>query len=190
MIRTDPMKDTPLTDGQTVYLYVSTGPDIETADMPNLVGMEVGRAKELLEQLGFKNVRFEPMESQKPKDEVIYQSVAKGTEEVDVTKEIIVHYSEGPVETTVPETDPPETTEEATEPEGNSFWVSFTLPEMEEDFTLDICLHESQDVIHSKRILAGTTSTTVEMAGRGTMLYDLYINGEFLSTQKVKFSDD
>ena len=190
VIRTDPMKDTPLTDGQTVYLYVSTGPDIETADMPNLVGMEVSRAKELLEQLGFKNVRFEVMESQKPKDEVIYQSIAKGTEEVDVTKEIIVHYSEGPVETTVPETDPPETSVKETEPEGNSFWVSFTLPEMDDDFILDICLHNSQDVIHSKRILGGTTSTTVEMTGRGTMQYDLYINGEFISTQKVKFSDD
>ena len=190
VIRTDPMEGTVLTEGQTVYLYVSTGPDIVTADMPNLVGMEVSRAKELLEQLGFKNVRFEEMESQKPKNEVIYQSVAKGTEEVDVSKELIVHYSEGPKETTAPETEPEETTVETTEPEGNSFWVSFTLPLMEEDFTLDICLHDSQDVIHSKRILAGTTSTTVEMTGKGTILYDLYINGEYLSTQKVKFSND
>ena len=189
VIRTDPMEGTELTDGQTVYLYVSTGPDIETADMPNLVGMEVTRAKELLDQLGFDNVRFEEMESQKPKGEVIYQSVAKGTEDVDVSKEVIIHYSEGPVETTAPETLPPETTEE-TEPEGDSFWVSFTLPVMDEDFTLDICLHGSQNVIHSKRILAGTTSTTLELTGKGTVQYDLYINGEFECTQKVKFTDD
>ena len=189
VIRTDPMKDTVLTPGQTVYLYVSTGPDIITADMPNLVGMEVSRAKELLDQLGFTNVRIEPVESQKPKDEVVYQSIAKNTEEVDVTKEVIVHYSEGPAETTEPTTVPTETAEETTDP-GESFWVSFSLPYMEEDFVLDICLHGSQDVIYSKRILAGTTSTTVDLTGRGTVEYDLYINGEFENTHKVKFNDE
>ena len=36
-----------------------------------------------LEQQGFKNVRYEQVESQKPKDEVIYQAVGKN-KEVDV----------------------------------------------------------------------------------------------------------
>ena len=190
VIRTDPMADTVLTEGQTVYLYVSTGPDIITADMPNLVGMEVSRAKELLDQLGFSNVRIESVESQKPKDEVVYQSIAKNTKDVDVSKEVIVHYSEGPVETTAPETEPPETTEETGGIDGITFRVAFALPEMEEDFVLDICLEGSTEVIHSKRILAGVTSTTVNMTGNGTVYYDLYINGQYESTQKVKFSDD
>ena len=46
VIRTEPAAGTPLEQGQTVWLYVSKGP--ETGTMPNLVGMKATAAKELL----------------------------------------------------------------------------------------------------------------------------------------------
>ncbi len=187
VIRTDPMMGTELSDGQTVYLYVSTGPEIVEANMPNLVGMKVSQAEELMEQQGFTKVRFEPVESQKPENEVIYQSVAKNTL-VDVTQEVIVHYSEGP--------QPPETTyavEEETEekePEGGTFSVGFSLPLRDAEYTLDICLKGSQEVIYTRRIPAGVTSTSVKLSGSGKVEYDLYINGVFECTKEVNFTKE
>lgn len=189
VIRTDPAQGTELTEGQAVYLYVSTGPDIVLANMPNVVGMEVSSAKELLSQLGFTNVRIESVESRKPANEVVYQSVAKNTE-LDVTAEIIVHYSEGPLETSAPETVPLETKPAETEPEGITVTVSFSVPVREEEYVLHVCLHGSREILASKRVAAGVSNAMVELTGRGTMEYDLYIDGTMTDTQKVKFTND
>ena len=59
-----------------------------------MVGLELNRARELMNQLGFTNVRFEPTESSQPENEVVYQSVTKN-ETVDVTAEVIIQYSRG-----------------------------------------------------------------------------------------------
>ena len=39
-------------------------------------------------------------------------------------------------------------------------------------------------------IAPGTASTMVQLTGRGTVHYDLYINGEFECEKKVTFTDD
>ena len=57
-----------MTAGQTVYIYVSTGPDVITAKMLNVMGLDVDKAKELLGQAGFSNIKTEEVESLKPKD--------------------------------------------------------------------------------------------------------------------------
>ena len=192
--RTDPVAGTELTEGQTVYIYISTGPEIVEAVMPNVVGLELSRVKELMTQQGFTNVRYEQMESQKPANEVIYQSVAKNTT-VDASSEVIIHYSEGPQETGVPsveETEPPITEPEATDA---NYTVTFAVPDRTEEYRLDICLAGTKDVLVSKMIAPGTTSTFVELSGTGFVEYDLYIDGTYLETTgkeftKVEYTDD
>ena len=192
--RTDPAAGTELTEGQTVYIYISTGPEIVEAVMPNVVGLELSRVKELMTQQGFTNVRYEQMESQKPANEVIYQSVAKNTT-VDASSEVIIHYSEGPQETEVPsveETEPPITEPEATDA---NYTVTFAVPDRTEEYRLDICLAGTKDVLVSKMIAPGTTSTFVELSGTGFVEYDLYIDGTYLETTgkeftKVEYTDD
>ena len=185
--RTDPAAKAELTAGQTVYLYVSTGPSVVEQKMPNVVGMEVSVAKNVLVQLGFENVKTEKVESQKPKDQVIYQSVAAETE-VDVTTEITLLLSEGPEETTAPdvyeETEPLETQRE---PE--SVRIGIEVPIREEDYALDVCAHGTTDVLTTKLVAAGAGNTTVELSGIGVMKFDLYIDGEFESTLKVDFGE-
>ncbi len=186
--RTDPAEKTELTDGQTVYFYVSTGPSVVEAKMPNVVGMEVDRAVELLDQLGFKNVKTETVESQKPKDQVIYQSVQSNTE-VDVATEITLLTSEGPAETTVPTEISKETTEPTeTQMEQKTVRIGITVPVREEDYALDVCLKGTTDAITTKLVAAGSGNTTLELTGAGIMYYDLYIDGEYESTLKVEFS--
>ena len=185
--RTDPVAETELEDGQPIYIYVSIGEGVEMEKMPNVVGLDVDRAQELMVQMGFTNTRFEEVESQKPKGEVVYQSVAKNTK-TDITSEIIIHYSEGPKETTRPET---EETTESTVPEETeelqTIDVGIQVPVREEDYVLDICLAGSTEVLATKIVLAGDTSTSVKLSGRGTVTYDLYINGEFAAQENVRF---
>ena len=189
--RTDPAVGTELKQGETVYIYISTGPEIIEENMPNLVGLEVARAKELMTQLGFTKVRYEEVESQKPVGEIVYQSVAKNTD-VDVTSEIIVHYSMGPLETLPPETAatlPPETMETEPEETDARWTVTFgRLPEREEEYRLEICLAGTTDVLASKMIAPGSTSTFVNLPGVGTVEYDLYIDGEYYDTRLIEFT--
>ena len=181
--RTDPAAKTKLTAGQTVYVYVSTGPEIVERPVPNVVGLEISRARELMEQQGFKNVRYEQVESQKPRDEVIYQSVGKN-KEVDVDSEIIIHYSEGPKDLPqptqptiiIPENNPGSSLEKL------EMTITFAVPVREEEYRLDICLAGTNDVLASKMVTPGTGSVYVRLSGRGLVAYDLYVNGDYLET--------
>ena len=181
--RTDPAADSEVTAGQTIYIYVSTGPEVVETSMPNVVGLELNRAKELMEQMGFTNVRYEPTESSRRSNEVVYQSVGKN-ETVDVSTEIIVQYSSGVAETV--ETEPPaQTGSEATTP---PFSVSWVVPERDEEYRLDVCLGGTKDVLFSKLIPPGAKTVLLDLSGSGVVYYDLYIDGEFAETKTVDFS--
>ncbi len=180
VIRTEPAANTEMTEGQTVYLYVSSGKDVVEETMPNVVGMDVELAKTLLDQLGFKNVRVEPVESRKPVNEVVYQSVEK-KKDVDVTSEIIIHYS------MAQETEPVETTEAPTEPKEVTMSFTFSVPKRDGDYSLDVCRQGTTESLANVTIAAGDTSATVTLTGKGSMTFDLYIDGVFERAQKLEF---
>ena len=174
--RTEPAANMQVIEGQTVHIYVSTGPEVVSQSMPNVIGMDYKVAKTVLEGMGFKNVRIEGVESQKPENEVVYQSVEKETE-VDVTAEIIIHYSLGIAE---------EETEEEVEDAEESF--TFNVPERDEDYTLTVYLKGTSTPAASKIISAGDNLVTLVLTGQGVQSYDLYVNGEFWGEQRVEFS--
>ena len=95
VVRTDPEVGAELTDGQTVYIYYSIGPIIKMEKMPNLIGQNYATAYNLLTQIGFTNVSAEAVESDEPKDEVVYQPFPKDTM-VDITEKIVLKISKGP----------------------------------------------------------------------------------------------
>ncbi len=189
ILRTDPAEGTELTPGQTVKLWVSTGPDVITEKMPNVVGMEVSIAKELLEQLGFKNVKPAEAKSDKPVGEVLTQSVKKN-EKIDIKTEIVLRISAGPGETEPTEavTQPPEK-----EPEETLFAsIAFGLPARKDVFTLSIFRVEGEtrfEVIEAQQISPGTTSFFLDLTGTGTQTYEVYIDGELYKTQTVEFTE-
>ena len=114
--RTDPEENTVLEKGQIICLWISEGPATKKVTMPNVVGQNLSTALGVLSQNGLKKVRYREVEDDAPKDEVVFQSVAKNTE-VDVNTEIYLEYSKGPkpteppTETTVPPTTQAPTTE-------------------------------------------------------------------------------
>lgn len=180
--RTDPAFEEDVREGQTVYLYISSGRSLVQEKMPNVVGIDVARVKELMDQLGFVNVRYEQTESQRPLDEVVYQSVAKDTL-LDVKAEVIIQYSAGLQD---PTAEPTETAPAQTEPEV-TLTISFAVPSRSVEYRLEICRKGEHSILESKMVPANATSTFMTLKGRGEMEYDLYIDGVYERTEKVNF---
>ena len=94
VVRTDPTAGAELSDGQTVRLFVSTGPSTVTGKMPNLLGVMKERALEFLDQCGFQNVTVTGVYSTEEKGRVVTQSEKAGTT-LDVNTHITLEISEG-----------------------------------------------------------------------------------------------
>ena len=101
VIRTEPAKDAPLTDGQTVVIYVSQGTAAETTRVPALVGLPVEVAKELIEKAGLSTGSATAVESDLPEGTVTFQSV-DAEEEVKKGTVINLQISRGPTDAAAP----------------------------------------------------------------------------------------
>ena len=177
--RTDPKVGTQLVPGQNVVVYVSSGP--ATAVMPSVVGLYSQTAQKQLADLGFTNVRAETVKSDRPKGEVVYQSVQKDTV-LKLEDEIVLRLSDESG-TQPTETQPPTETTEETE---KTLTVRFTVPNKEEPYLLTI-LQDGAVIVEDEKIPAGCTDYSLTLTGSGTKEYDLYINGEKYVTQRVNF---
>ena len=80
VIRTDPAAGTMLTEGDTVTITVSRGPEFVMVDMPNLMDKPLNTALELLDVAGLEWDEPVYTEADGEPDLVIYQSIAPGTQ--------------------------------------------------------------------------------------------------------------
>ena len=200
--RTEPAAGDPLMEGQTVRLWISTGPEIIMAEVPNVVGKTYEKALSILEANGFHNVRQNPVDSTEEKGEVVAQSVGK-YEKIDVTTMIVLDVSTGvselptePDETepTEPDvTEPPETTsptEPTTLPDGQQqLEYAFQIPSSQDPYQLTIKVGD-EVFLDSMTIAPGATSVTIPLVGSGTVVYDLYYNGVYFRSETVEFDPD
>ena len=109
--RTEPAHGEQLERGQTIILYISSGPEIVKERVPNVVGLDVVKAETTLFASGFQNyVRVEE-ESREDKGEVLrftYRDMETGKEqeidgkEIDVNSTIVLYISSGKVKVKVP----------------------------------------------------------------------------------------
>ena len=207
--RTDPVAGTILTEGQTVYIYISKGPLIKTVPMPNVVGLNYATAKKELESLGFTGtISYERKESNADKDEVIEQPFEKD-ELVDATTNIVLVISKGPKETEkqededdTPEEDfviptvaptvaptqaPSQGTGSSTTIKNTTKEVTISLPtDRTEQYLLGLYQNGKQ-VIEDTIISPDKTEVSVMLTGSGSQSYDVYINNQFYKTIKVDF---
>lgn len=75
VISTSPEAGDKLPAGATVYITVSAGPNVVTLPMPNLIGLSQSEATSRLESLNLSLGTITYVESELPKDTVIWQSV-------------------------------------------------------------------------------------------------------------------
>ena len=189
--RTDPAGGAPLTEGQTVYIYISKGPLIEKAEMPKLVGLDYATAKKMLLELGFEsgNVSYELKDSSAGKDEVISQPYQKG-EMVDITSKIVLVISKGSKSSSG--SGAPSSSNETSGQNSGSYKeltknVKFKLPTGYTEQYL-FCLYQNgRQVIEDITVPPEKTQLTVVLTGSGVQSYDVYINNQYYKTEKVDF---
>ena len=175
--RTSPAAGESLKKGQTIQVWISTGPAVVKQNMPGVVGQDQQYAMDLLHDLGFQKVRTQTVESKEPVGTVVSQSHQKG-EQIDVMTEILLEVSMGPGTNTPEETGPVMVTKR----------VTFVLPDRSEAYSLNIRLN-GNEVIETQTIPGGTATFTIELTGTGTNFYELFIDGEPYRTEKVVFTD-
>ena len=168
IIKTEPVEGTALTEDQTIYLTVSTGPAVQTARVPGVVGQNVELAQKLLNASGFYNIEIQEVESSKPQGEVLYQSVT-AQKEVSTETKIVLRIPKI-IEVTVP-TQPSETEQ----PDDYvPKVVQIALPDdMMEDYVLTI--YNGTTVVEERDIPVGTIFTEVVLYGKGTMQFQVMI---------------
>lgn len=214
VIRTDPVAGTELEEGQTIKLYISSGPAVKKVNMPSVIGMNYATAHQTLTNMGFTNVEPRPVPSNETKDEVVGQSVVKDTM-VDVTTHIILDISEGPDESSAPSTEPTQetteptdATEETTEPTGTTDATNATeptqntvggeertvmrtlsLPERDTPYIVYL-YYDGMQITEGKQINPGDELlVTVSLTGTGVRTYVVKIGDEVYTTFEVDFSE-
>lgn len=115
VIRTQPAAGESIAAGDTVYIYISAGPEIKTVTMPQLVGMTLDAALARLESSGLDYGEPTYLASEYDEGTVIRQSVA-AYEEVDEHSRIYLWVSSGPEETPSPSPTPTPTPESTPTP--------------------------------------------------------------------------
>ena len=114
VLRTEPGENASLTYGQTITVWVSSGPAAVYEPMLYVVGQNYEYAVENLRLVGFDNVKPEYVNSDRPAGEVVGQSVPHN-DTIDTKTLIVLSVSNGvsedapePPEETPPEEIPPE----------------------------------------------------------------------------------
>ncbi len=187
--RTDPEEGTPLSDGQTVTLWVSIGPEVKRVPMPNVLTLDVEKAKNILNASGFHNIKIVPVDSSMDKDVVVHQSEERNTM-VDVTTEIVLQVSRGPTsQPTQPVVTEPSS--EPTQPDEGLVTkeVVFEVPQKDKNYLLSIEMG-GKLVVDRMEILSGTRSITVPLKGSGEQVCKLYVDGVFETQVTVNFGTE
>jgi beta-lactam-binding protein with PASTA domain len=100
VIDTDPRIGTQVKPGQAITVFVSKGPN--PVKVPLLIGKQLEDAKQALSKLKIQVGKVEEVESDKPKNEVVSQSIGDGNSVTDGMV-IDLQISKGPSMVTVPE---------------------------------------------------------------------------------------
>ena len=175
VVRTDPAEGAALSDGQKVTIWVSLGKETVTSQVPNVIGLDVGEAIKSIRACGFRTPDLIYVESDKPKGQVVKQSVEKNTE-VPVTTMLTLEVSSGPAETT-------ETPVRKI--------VKFVLPEgIAEEYTLTITLDDKIIAQKTIRPEENLREIELELTGTGKQYYKLSIDDQNSWIEEVDFSKD
>ena len=177
--RTDPAKDEAIKENQTISIWVSIGPETQERTLPNVQGMTLESALDVLERNGFKNVLTEPVESSKQKDTVISQSHTAFTKQ-DVTTEIILQVSIG---MSTSNTQPPEV-------EFENLPTKVITVRLPDDILgqYRVTIEQNGEVLQEREIYPGTISTQFELSGEGIQTYEIWVAGNLYKQESVDFT--
>ena len=184
--RTVPLADSALQPDTMIEIFVSQGPEVAQRTMLTVMNMPLDQAKALLEGetgLGLVvNVVY--IDSDKPKDTVLLQSIPANTQ-VDEGTTVTLQVSNGSgasgeepgTESPAPESPEPTTsTSPSVDPDVKTVQYSVTLPDGDPDEIVTVRINGSgYDQI--KPVPLMVQSVVFNITGKGKQKYDIYING-------------
>ncbi len=193
VIRTDPVKGTALTAGQTVTLYVSSGPAVKLVPVPELVGLTEEQAIEKLES---RNLKYEitRLDREEALGTVVFQSIKQG-EEVKEGTTVNLQVSNGPEKDPL---DPDADEEDDENTEGNEppqmlqdRLIYIKLPsglteELEITVKMDDVTIDSWTL--DPETLNDQNETSIMLSGVGVHRIDVYIDGLLYYTMDYDFN--
>lgn len=198
VISTDPVAGTALTEGQTVNLDISKGPEIKTVTMVSVMGMTQSRAKSTIEDLGLAVGSVTKVDSEETKGQVVFQSVKQGAE-VEVGTKVNLQISKGP-KTPTPKPDDSGSTDDpddsgGSDPAGSgtgsddgddeetTHQIKVTLPSDREEAS-NVVIKVNDSVKYSKSV--GADESVVSLSYTGTIdSIDVTVDGESYSDYTV-----
>ncbi len=176
--------DTILNVTTHITLEISDGPEIESAKMPDVLGLDVDTAIQVLNSKGFDKVETYTTDSSQPANQVVRQSEDPETV-VALSKNIVLGVSNGSGFDSAPTT-PPQSGDAALQTET----VTFTVPVQEAAYNLIICPKGRADQqVASGVVQPGDYNFTVTLTGSGEQEYDLFVNGDYYQSMKVTFKN-
>ena len=183
VIRTDPIVGEPLEKGQTVILWISTGPQTVVADLPRVETYSLSVAQNMLTEAGFINLEITEVESEEPKGTVLDQ-YPEGGLKLDVTTTVKLTVSMGP-EIVVPDIPGPE-------PDNSvELMIPLELPNVpSEDCVLTIW--NGTELVAEREVFAGTVSVEMKLRGEGFVTFTAKLDDAAATTWtfQVDFTED
>lgn len=172
IIRTDPEAGATLKKGDTVILYVSTGPEKIPVDVLPLTALPVDKAKELATSLGL-DVEVKDVESNEAVGMVVAQDPA-GNTKANKGDKIILSVSKGPAGTNTPSE--------------NLILQSatFSLPQDGRETVHMVVLLDGQSQFDGN-VNCSDGTATVDLYGTGTGTVQVYYDGTLFETRTVSF---
>ena len=207
VIRTDPGEDVTLTQGQTVTLFVSRGPETKKVEVPKVKGEKLAKAIALLTtaKLDYKRTY---VDSDEEKDTVVSQSIKAG-EKVPEGTVVVLEISRGPKEEEKePEEEQEKEPEEEQEKEPEPTPTPVNPPDDQPSagdqmktkiYTVNVADHSDTvavDVIcaptgevcgETQYLEPGENSINIALTGTGTVSYNIYVDSSYISTFTMNF---
>ena len=183
VIRTNPIEGEPLEKGQTVIMWISTGPQTVVADLPRVETYSLSVAEHMLNEAGFTNLEIKEVESEEPKGTVLSQYPAGGLK-LDVTTTVQLTVSMGPEEVIpdIPQPEPDNSVE---------LMIPLELPNVpSEDCVLTIW--DGEELVAEREVFAGTVSVELKLRGEGVVSFTAKLSDAAETTWdfRVDFTDD
>ncbi len=184
VIRTDPIAGEPLTEGQTVTLWISTGPQIVMGDLPKVVTYSESVAQHMLTEAGFHNVEIEWIESDEPKGTVLAQDpFPKDGIKYDANTFVTLTVSKGKEIVDTPPVVVPD----------NSVEVMIPLElQVVPNENCVLTIWKGTELVAQREVFAGTISVEVKLWGEGLETFTAKLDDDAETTWlfQIDFTDD
>ncbi len=194
VIAQSPEPQTQMKAGDSILLTISKGKEDTSVVVPNFVGKDISDVKNELESVGLKLGSISSVESDKPKDQVISQSLSKGSE-AEQNSSINFEVSKGKTEQEPDENN--EANENNTQQNEQEKTLAFSVsaPSTYTDIEnipvkiLKIVNGSSVEVAYDDKRPLSDFPFMVNISGSGTAEVQCYIDNVYQWSETVDFSE-